>query len=93
MGIVLSNGEGINKIIWKCVEYKKCGCKGGVHTSEVQVIFHSENHACTPIPTKIVIKEVLGEQKKVAFECSDNNWSTAVHKSNEKGSSVPEKEK
>ena len=52
----VKDGSGVNKIFWKCVEYKVCGFKGRVHTSDGQVIFHGENHACTPNPTRIVVK-------------------------------------
>ena len=67
----VKDGSGINKIFWKCIEYKVCGCKGRVHTSDGQVIFHSQNHSCTQSATKIKVKEVLRELKKMASECSE----------------------
>ena len=71
----MQDGTGVEKVIWKCVNYKIDGCKGRAHTSEGRVVSHSGNHTCVPEPTKIKVKEVLSELKELATRCSDNPTS------------------
>ena len=59
------------KTIWKCVNYKVNGCKGRAHTYDGEVVFHNENHSCTPDIVKVKVKEVLANIKKMATESSD----------------------
>ena len=56
----------VEKIYWKCTQYKSYGCKARVHTSEGQVVKYDDCHNHVPLTLKIAAKKAVTEMKGIA---------------------------
>lgn len=62
----IKDKENGDKIIWKCVDYKKNKCRGRIHTRGQQIVLNNDDHNHVPAPDAIEAKAVINTIKERA---------------------------